>query len=90
MIEEGKDVKLDEMEMPATIEVAHDIKACGQNLIKEDAFLCRGNRGRGRAVEPGNQSQWREVGDDELRGSRIDEALDVDSLIERRLDDIVR
>ena len=90
LIEESKDVKSDQVEVPATIEVVHDIKADGQDLVKKDAFLCRGNRGRGRTVEPGNQSKRREVGDDELRGSRIDEALDVDSLIEGRLDDIVR
>jgi hypothetical protein len=90
LIEESKDVELDEMEVPATVEVAHDIEAGGQNLVIEDACLGRGNRGRGRAVEPGNQSKWREVGDDELGGSSIDEALDVDRLIDGRLDDVVR
>ena len=90
LVEESKNVKLDDMEVSAPVKVAQDREARGQQLVIDDACLVRGNRGRGRPVEAGNQSQGRKVGDDELGGSSIDEALNVDGLIDGCLDDVVR
>ena len=44
----------------------------------------------GDPLKQGSRSNRRDVGDKELGGSGIDEALDVDRLSEGRLDDIVR
>jgi hypothetical protein len=89
-IEKSKHVELNEPEVSANIEVVHDIEAGGQNLVIENACLGPGNRGRGRSIKPRNQSKWRKIGDDELGGSSIDKALDVDRLIDSCLDDVVR
>ena len=57
MIEERKDIELHEIETFVRIEVAQDSEARRQDVVIEDACLCRRNRGCGGAVEPGNQIQ---------------------------------
>ena len=44
LLEESKDIKLDQMEVPATVEVVHDIEPGGQNLVIEDAPLSQESR----------------------------------------------
>ena len=89
-VEERKDIELHQLQAPVRVEVSQDTKACGQDVVIKNARLCRGNRGCGRAVEPWNQSQRREVGDDEVGGAGIDQALDVIRLIDSRIDHVVR
>ncbi len=60
-----------------------------RGLVVENARLGGGHRSGWRAVESGNESQRRQVGDDELRGAGIDEALDVEGLIDARIDHVV-
>ena len=89
-IEESKDVELKEIEMLAWVKVAQDSKTCDQDLIIENACLGRGCRSGRRAIKPGNQSKRREIGNDELGGPSIDESLDVESLVNGRLNDVVQ
>ena len=90
LVEKTKDVELVEMEVLSRIEVAKDSQACRQSHVIEDACLGRRNRRCGRSVEARYRSKRRQVGDDELGGSCIDKALDVEGLINGRVDDIGR
>jgi hypothetical protein len=89
LVDEAKDVQLNKIEVSARVEVAQDSDPCAEDLVKEDACFCGRNRGRGRAVKPGDRSQRREVRNNELGGSSLDETLDVDDLIDGRIDDVL-
>ena len=80
LVEERKDIELDEMQVLVKVEVPQDREGCGQGLVIEDGCRGRWNRGFGRAIEPGRCSNWRDVGNNELRGSDIDKALDIERL----------
>src|ERR1017187_7328013 len=60
-----------------------------QNQVVVRACLGRGSRSGRIAVEPRNQSQGRQVGNDQLRSSGLDETLDVERLIDACVDNIV-
>ena len=53
LVEERKDVELDEMQMLVKVEVPQDREGCGQGLVIEDGCRGRGNRSFGRPIEQG-------------------------------------
>ena len=76
--------------MPAGIEVAQDGQALAPHIVVQSTGLSRGSRGSRRAVQPRNKPQRRQVRNDEMGRSRVDEALNVDHLLNGGVDHLFR
>ena len=68
--------------MAERVVVSEDRDAGGEIAVEQQRCGGGGQRGGGRGVEFRHEAEWRQVGDEQLCGSGLNEALEIEDLLE--------